>query len=154
MQQGVKLLQQSKTYSQGPECGQASQVLSFIQLVLLFGNGMFGTFPDFPVLWGSEIKPFSFTHLSQENGKGSEELEAVVVFLLSSWSWMQWGTCLCGAFRLLSGTAMCSRVPALSTSCPPFLEPHSSRAQSCSVLWALLPLDGCRRLPALLLGLI
>lgn len=64
----------------------------FIQLVFLFGNGVFGTFPDFPVLWGSEIKPFSITHLSQEIGKGSEELEAVVVFLLSSWSWVQWGS--------------------------------------------------------------
>lgn len=41
---------------------------------------MFGTFPDFPELWGSEIKPSSITHLSQETGKGSEGLEAVVVF--------------------------------------------------------------------------
>lgn len=51
--------------------------------MLLFGDGVLGSFSDFPALWGSEIKPFGITHLSQESGKGSEELlEAVVVVLL------------------------------------------------------------------------
>jgi len=53
-------------------------------LVLQSGDGVLGSFSDFPVLWGSGVKPFSIHHLSQAAGKGSEELEAVVGFLLSS----------------------------------------------------------------------
>lgn len=79
----------------------------FIQLVLLFGNGVFGTSPDFPGLWGSEIKPFSITHVSQEIGKGSEDLEAVVVFLPSSWSWIWWG-CQAGTWHCHVRPCPCS----------------------------------------------
>lgn len=154
MQQGVKLLQQSKTYSQGPECGQASQVLSFSWCFCL-GMACLALSPIFLCFGGSEIKPFSITHLSWETGKGSEELEAaVVVFLLSSWSWMQWGSLCVWGFQ--AGAWHCHVCPCPSSRhlIPSSLEPRSSRAQSRSVPWALLALDGSRRLPAPLLGLI
>lgn len=78
----------------------------------------------------------------------------MVVFLLSSWSWMQWGSLCVWGFQ--AGAWHCHVRPCPSSRhlIPSSLEPRSSRAQSRSVPWALLALDGSRRLPAPLLGLI
>lgn len=92
----------------------------FIQLVLLFGNGVFVLFPNFPVPWGFETKPVRTVHLSQGTGKGSEDLEAVVVFLFPSWSWLEWGSLSVWGFGAGMWHCHVHHVPALSTSSPPF----------------------------------
>lgn len=105
----------------------------FIQLLLLFGNGVFGTFPDFPALGGSEIKPSSITPLPQETGKGSEGLEAVVVFPAGAGD--GGAASLCGAFRLALPRA------SLSQLSPPHpLLCGATQQQSTKLLCPLGPL--------------
>lgn len=98
--------------------------------MLRFEDGVFGSFSDFPVLWGSEIKAFSITHLFQESGKGSEELEAVVgvsAFQLEVDAVLQLPTVGLSSWYLALLRAF---VFQLSPPHFPFLEPCNSRVQS------------------------